>query len=156
MWERRESLPRSTAPSRLQAHRPANPAHSSKQSRGISNVPPPSTWEEGEGKREGSFRHRDTQLCPYDVRDGMTQRGAMPAPPYHPWGQWQPPMSLTWLEGHHKQSALGWVADKDVWNNEWRGHGGWGARSGQLISNLVVLIGYKFILPPNPLWDAHS
>lgn len=91
MCERRESLPRSTAPSRLQAHRPTNLAHSPKQSRGISNVPPPGTWVEGEGRREGSFRRRDTRLCPYGVRDGMTQRGAMPASPYHPWGQWQHP-----------------------------------------------------------------
>lgn len=71
MWERQESLPRSTAPSRLQAHRPTNLAHSPKQSRGISNVPPPNTWEEGEGRREGSCRCRDTQLCPYGVRDGI-------------------------------------------------------------------------------------
>lgn len=54
-------------------------------------------------------------------------------------------MSLSLLEGRHKQSALGWVGDKDVWDN------GVGGRSGQLIPNLAILIGYKFILPSNPL-----
>lgn len=70
----------------------------------------------------------------------MTQREAMPASPHPPRGHWQPPVSLSLLGDHCKQSALGWDGDKDVWDT--------GGGSGQLLSNLAVLRGYKIILSP--------
>lgn len=76
----------------------------------------------------------------------MTQREAMPTSPHPPWEHWQPPVSLSLLGDHCKQSALGLDGDKDVWDT--------GRESGQLLSNLAILRGYKIILSPIPL--SHS
>lgn len=102
-------------------------------------LPAPGRREEGGRRREGSFlgRRPALPLCCHEWDDPEMGHASIT----HPlWGHWQPPMSPSLLGGHHKQSALGWAGDRDVWDTS--------RRSEQFISNMAVLIGYKIILPP--------
>lgn len=92
------------------SHRPANLAPMPNGSRGVSHAPPLAPEE---GKKEGSFLGRGTQLCPCVVSDGMTQRGAMPASPCCHEDTGSTHISLpAW--GSHGQSALGWDGDRSL------------------------------------------